>query len=116
MAFISVHAPLRVTSDSITAQQQSVAKMHRVEEIVGFEPGFPHPKLHVKTMCNRFLVGHVDDERQKISCQGCSIPLPLAGNLTIVVLPAWLSLFRIPTLGDLVLRDWKTGRTGEENR
>lgn len=111
MACILVFAPLRVTSDSITAMQQTQARMHRVEEVQAMEPGFPTPKFRVKTACGRFLVGWPEghDERTTVGCKGC---LGEAKDITYVVVSSWTKIMGTLPAGVInehtfLMQDWR---------
>jgi hypothetical protein len=109
---IFVSAPLRITSTSLTARSEPQAKMHRVVELQAFEPGWPVPKLRVKTACARFLVGTpFVNGRPQIECKGCSNIRLIQEVVTTVVIPSWKTIFdALPAnmMGEstFVMEDW----------
>lgn len=115
MVSIFVSAPLRVTSTSLTALNEPQAKMHRVVEVQAFEPGWPVPKLRVKTACSRFLVGTpFANGRPEAECRGCADLRLLLEVVTIVVIPSWETVFsslpaNMLNESTFVMEDW-TGK------
>lgn len=85
--------------------------MHRVEELMAFEPSFPVPKLRVKTVCGRFLVGMPvggkADARKVVDCRACGA---VPGEVVLFTVP-WYSMWSHVSLEDgvLTLQDWRMG-------
>lgn len=115
MVCIFVSAPLRITSTSLTASHEVQAKMHRVVEVQAFEPGWPVPKLRVKTACARVLVGTpFTNGRPEIECKGCADLRLLYSVTTTVLVPSWEAVFaslpaNVLDKSTFVMEDW-TGK------
>jgi hypothetical protein len=89
--------------------------MHRVVEVQAFEPGWPIPKLRVKTACSRYLVGTpFPNDRAEVDCKGCADIRLIYEVVTIVVIPSWETVFgslpaNMPSDSTFVMEDW-TGK------